>query len=268
MISALLSLLIVSSIACAQQEHPQKHIVIVTCSFNNKSFYQWNLDSIFAQQYDNWHLIYVDDDSPDGTGQLVQEYIDAHEMNHKVTLIQNKDRQLAMANLYRAIHMCGRGSIVAVLDGDDRFAHGKVLQRVNKAYANPNIWLTYGQFRVHGGFPFYCHPYPKHVIDNGSFRTYLNTPSHLRTFYAGLFHKINKIDMMHEGEFFRMTYDLAMMFPMVEMARTHFAFIPDVLVDYNNANPINDHKVNKSLQRNIDQIIRGRPRYKEISSPF
>jgi glycosyltransferase involved in cell wall biosynthesis len=249
-------------------ESGQHHIVIVSCSFNNERFYKWSLASVIAQQYDNWHLLYVDDDSPDGTGDLVQEYIYEHGIEDKVLLIRNKDRVKAMANLYKAIHACNPTDVVAILDGDDRFAQDKALQRVNRAYENPNIWLTYGQFRVHGGFPFYCHPYPKSVIDSGSFRSYLNTPSHLRTFYAGLFHKIKKEDMMKDGNFFEMTYDLAMMFPMVEMARTHFTFIPDVLVDYNNANPINDHKVNKGLQRSIDQEIRHKARYQEIDSPF
>lgn len=268
MIAILLVLFLVTSMCAEQAELSQKRIVVVTCSFNNKKFYQWNLDSIFSQQYDNHHLIYVEDNSPDGTDELVREYIDTHDLHDKVFYIHNQDRQKALANLYRAIHMCNSTDIVAILDGDDRFSHDKVLQRVNRAYANPNIWLTYGQFRVHGGFPFYCHPYPRNVIAQGSFRSYLNTPSHLRTFYGGLFHKIKKEDMLQGGKFFEMTYDLAMMFPMVEMARTHFAFIPDVLVDYNNANPINDHKVNKQMQRGIDRTIRGRPKYKEVSSPF
>lgn len=267
MLGLLISLLLLSSYAVAETS-TEKHIVVVACSFNNREFYQWNLDSIFSQIYTNWHLIYVEDNSPDGTDQLVRDYIHMNNCGDRVTYIHNEDRQLAMANLYRAIHMCKSTDVIAILDGDDRFSHDHVLQRVNQAYEDPNIWLTYGQFRVHGGFPFYCHPYPQHVIAQGSFRSYENTPSHLRTFYAGLFHKINSDDLKLDGRFFAMTYDLAMMFPMVEMARTHFIFIPDILVDYNNTNPINDHKVNKGLQRGIDQLIRGRARYSEIQSPF
>jgi glycosyltransferase involved in cell wall biosynthesis len=248
---------------------PEKHIVVVTCSFNNKNFYQWNLDSIRGQLYTNWHLMYVEDNSPDGTDQLVREYIRANNLADKVIYIHNTDRQLALANLYRAIHMCKATDVIAILDGDDRFAYRQVLQRVNFAYENSNIWLTYGQFRIYGGHSLYCcQPYPQEIIAKGNFRSHPNTPSHLRTFYAGLFHKIDINDLKLDGKFFAMTYDLAMMFPMIEMARTHSLFISDILVDYNNTNPLNDHKVNKRLQQSIDQIIRGRPCYSEIASPF
>jgi len=65
-----------------------------------------------------------------------------------------------------------------------------------------------------------------------------------------------------------MTYDLAIMFPMLEMAADHFRFCPIVLVDYNTTNPINDHKVSKELQRECDRVIRSRARYEKIENPF
>ena len=34
--------------------------------------YKRNLDSIFMQNYTNYKVIYIDDNSPDGTGQFVQ----------------------------------------------------------------------------------------------------------------------------------------------------------------------------------------------------
>ncbi len=72
----------------------------------------------------------------------------------------------------------------------------------------------------------------------------------------------------YQDEFFVMTYDLAIMFPMIEMARTHHRFIPEVLVDYNNDNPLSDHRVGKGLQRKLDLIIRARSCYSELASPF
>lgn len=247
----------------------ERHIVIVTCSYNNAEFYKWNLDSVIEQKYNNYHLLYVDDCSDDGTTRLVQEYIKEHGCEDKVIFIHNEERRKALANLYYAIHTCKSTDIVVILDGDDRFSHEGVLQHVNQAYANQNIWLTYGQFREYpSGVHGFCHMYPQHIVKRNGFRYYPGTPSHLRTFYAGLFHKINIEDLKFQGDFFPMTYDLAMMFPMIEMARTHFMFIPEVLLDYNAINPISDHKVSKKLQRKCDLIIRARTCYSEIASPF
>ena len=107
------------------------------------------------------------------------------------------------------------------------------------------------------------------MIRKNNFRLYPNTPSHLRTFYAGLFHKIKKDDLLFKGDFFSVTYDLAIMFPMVEMARLHHRYIPDILVEYNGMNPINDHKRGgKKLQRKCDMVIRSRLYYTEIENLF
>ncbi len=249
----------------------EKHIVVVTCSYNNSKYYQWNLDSILAQKYSNFHIIYVDDCSGDGLYNLVEQYVAEHDLEERIILLHNEERRRALANLFYAIITCKRTDLIVLLDGDDRFAHENVLATVNHVYSDPNIWLTYGQFREYpSGVRGFCAPYPKHVVDRNGFRYYPDTPSHLRTFYAGLFHKMRKEDLMFQGEFFPTTYDLAIMFPMIEMARSHFRFIPEVLVEYNGENPLNDHKGEngKLLQRKFDLIIRARTCYDEIVSPF
>jgi glycosyltransferase involved in cell wall biosynthesis len=256
------------------ENETEKRIVIVTCSYNNARFCEWNLDSVRTQQYGNWHLIYMCDGASvqagsDGTDKMVRDYIAAHNMQDKVTLICNQERCGAMANLYKAIHMCSPTDIIAVLDGDDRFAHDQVLARVNQEYQNPDVWLTYGQYREYStGRRGFCEPMPARIIEHNAYRSYTSGPSHLRTFYAGLFHKIEKEDLEYAGEFLKMTYDLAMMYPMMEMAGSRFAFIPDILVDYNDINPINDHKVSKDLQRMLDMFIRGKEQYQKLERLF
>lgn len=247
----------------------ERHLVVMVCSYNNQHYYEGNLASIFGQKYSNYHVIYVDDHSDDGTFLLVKKYVIDHGMQDKVVLLRNIERRKALANLYHAIHLCDPHSIILILDGDDRFSYDGVMQRINQAYSNPNVWLTYGQFRVQQtGQIGFCQPYPQNIIERNGFRYYPPTPSHLRTFYAALFHKINIDDLMFQGDFFPMTYDLAIMFPMMEMVGFHHQFIGDVLVDYNEGNPINDHKVGKGLQRKYDLIIRARTAYKPLSHLF
>ncbi len=247
----------------------ERRVVIVICSYNNNQWYQRNLDSVFMQKYSNYYVLYVDDCSSDGTADFVQKYIDDNRQNNRVKIIKNSVRRRALANLYSAIHQCNSKDIVVILDGDDWLAHNQVLSYLNNVYSNPNVWLTYGQFKEwpsgHGGF---CAPYPSHIIQNNAFRTYPHGPSHLRTFYAGLFHKIKKEDLMYQGDFFPMTYDLAIMLPMMEMAGSNFQFVPEVLLIYNSSNPINDHKTNVELQHKCDRVIRSMRSYSRITTPF
>lgn len=247
----------------------EQPIVIVTASYKNAEWYKWNLDSIFSQNYTNWRLIYVDDNSPDGTGELVKAYVKERGFEDRVTVICNHNRRKALANLYTAIHMCAPTEIVAILDGDDRFAIDNALKMVNFIYSAHDVWLTYGQYREYpSGKIGFCRPYPMHVVENNLYRNSQDGPSHLRTFYAGLFHKINVEDLMYEGDFFPMTYDLAIMFPMLEMTGGRFKFCPLPLVDYNTRNPLNDHKVSRELQAKCDREIRSRNRYTKLDRLF
>ena len=239
-----------------------KHFVVVIASYNNKNWYKKNLDSVFMQKYENYHVMYVDDVSPDGTGDLVEKYIKDKHQEERVVLIKNKERVGALANYYNAIHSCDDKSIIVQLDGDDWLAHDHVLDLLNRVYNDPNVWLTYGQYKEYpSGQIGLCEQIPHKIIKNNEFRSYKWVTSHLRTFYVWLFKLIKKEDLLLNGKFFQMTSDLAVMYPMLEMAGPRIKFIPDIIHVYNRANCINDDKVNAALQISVEQFIRIKERY-------
>jgi glycosyltransferase involved in cell wall biosynthesis len=247
----------------------QRRIVIVIASYNNADWYERNLISVCNQDYDNYRVIYINDCSPDGTGELVRQFLRDHNKESLVELRDNPERRRALRNLYDAIISCDDDEIIALVDGDDALYFPGVLRTINDAYADPEVWLTYGQFICYpSNAPGFNREIPREVIESNSIRTHNPQPSHLRTFYAKLFKMIDVEDFMYEGDFFPMTYDLAMMLPMMEMAGYHHKFIPDILYIYNDANPINDHKVSKELQQKLDQIIRSRKPYQKLDSLF
>ncbi len=250
----------------------ERRIVIVIASYNNKQWYKRNLDSIFAQKYDNYRLIYVDDCSTDGTYELVKKYIEQSPKKDKFTHIKNDTRQWHLLNQFNAIHSCKDTDIIAILDGDDWFYNNLVLARVNQEYQDPNVWLTYGQLREYPQNGPGCKKIPQRIVTRNAFRKeayWPYFPSHLRTFYAGLFKRIKKEDLMYKGTFFKMCCDLSIMFPMMEMAhKGHIRFIPDVLVIYNMANALNCYKISKTLQHEMNMIIRNMKPYNAIEYLF
>lgn len=246
-----------------------KPIVILIPSYNNAEYCKRNLESVFKQTYDNFRVIYIDDCSSDDTYERVKELIASHDCGKRFTLIHNETRLKGLENAYRAIHSCGDREIVAILDGDDELAHEKVLEKINAAYADPNVWMTYGQYIT---YPQYergiCCKVSKKTIKNHSFRKEKWSISHLRTFYAGLFKKINEGDLKQNGQFFEMTWDLAITFPLIEMASAHHQFIPDILYVYNYRNPISDHRVDHERQLDLENYIRALPPYPQLDSLF
>ncbi len=240
-------------------------MVVVICSYNNSQWYERNLDSVRTQSDGNYRVIYIDDASPDGTGSLVKQYLKKNNFESKVTLIKNEKRVGTLANLYNAIWMCAPSDVIINLDGDDWFAHVDVIAHVRRAYADPNVWLTYGQFIYwpsnEKGF---AEEIPAHIIQENSFRTAHYGTTALRSFYAGLFHHIKKEDLLYDGKFFNVTHDLAIMFPMLEMAGEHSRFLPEVNYVYNIQNQINDYKVRLDEQAEADRYIRKKEKYQPL----
>lgn len=235
---------------------------IIIPSYNNSKFYQKNLQSVLGQQYQNYKIIYIDDFSSDGTEKLVNSFFSSKNLKN-VTLQQNTQRLGAMRNLYEAIHKCNDNDIIVTLDGDDWFAHNKVLEILNNYYNDKNTWMTWGSYMDHPGKTRGCsRPIPDQIIKSRSYRRSPWMTSHLRTFYKWLFAKIKKEDFYDpSGKFLDVASDLSFMLPMLEMSNYHGKYIHDILYVYNNENPIQDYKVKLNRQLAMDRFIRSKPIY-------
>lgn len=247
------------------ETHPKQFVIIIP-SYNNEQWCFKNLSSVLEQDYPYFRIIYIDDLSSDTTLSKVKAFIREYDADNKITLIANTQRKGACANFYYAIQSCNPNEIIVMLDGDDWLADNHVLSILNEAYADPSVWITYGQFKEFpSGYLGSAQALPQWVIETQSYREYDWVTSHLRTFYAFLFQKIKKEDLMYQDEFFPMAWDLAMMFPILEMAGQHSKFIPNILYIYNRATPINDNKVNINLQRHLDGVIHRMAKYQPLS---
>jgi len=259
---------------------PEKPITIVITGYNNKKWFRTSLDSALNQNYENFRVIYVDDASPDGTGREVANYLATHPQAHRVTLIENQERCRKLKNIYNTYHTIDDWNIIVQLDGDDWLAHNDVLKKVNHIYSTKNVWLTYGQFKNYGYYcgrkdgRGYCSQTSKAAMTSHCFRkkaTFMYM--HLRTFYAWLFKSIKLESLLaidipgFKGQFYPYANDAAFMYPMLEMARYHFLFVPDVLYVCNRTNPLCGFKKENSLQRRCHLEIKNKyESYKALGS--
>ena len=241
----------------------EKPLVVVIPSYNNARWYKQNLESIFNQKYCNYRVIYIDDCSTDGTYELVKEYVKATGQEDRVALIRNEVNRGIFANHYRAVHMCDDYEIVLNVDGDDWLIDDQVFNKVNQAYDNSDVWLTYGQFKSwpenKAGF---CKRSPKHVIERNGYRDFTWRASHIRTFYAWLFKQIKLKDCLHDGEMYRLCADMVMMYPMLEMAgSTHLHVMDDLLYVYNESEPKSCFSDKYLTQLHCSRAIRNSKKY-------
>lgn len=259
-------LIIFSVLYCTTQHANERPIVVVIPSYNNAEWYQRNLDSVFEQNYSNYRIIYINDCSTDDTYTLVHKHIDSCNQWHRVTLLHNTERRGALANHYRAVHMCDDLEIVVQLDGDDSFKHANALATINQAYEDPNVWLTYGQYETHppDNKPLKSRPMPPIIIRNNAYREYDWITSAPRTFYACLFKQIRLESFLIDSQFFSTTCDLACMFPMLEMAAGRIHCISDIIYVYNCQTPNNDCKRHLQKQLHAGYVIRAQKKYQRL----
>jgi glycosyltransferase involved in cell wall biosynthesis len=236
-----------------------KKFVVVTTSYNNIDFVDKYLESIFSQKCDEdkftFRVIYCDDCSEDGTWKAVEAYKKRYNLGDKLNIIRNNARVGGHENIYNVIHSyCYNDEIIVIVDGDDWLACTDVFEILYSVYSNADVWLTYGQFeRYPNKTVGFCKEIPAEIINANSVRFYGFVSSHLRTFYAWLYKRIKKEDIMFGEKFVPVCGDVAIMIPMLEMAGFHSKFIPEVLYVYNTTNP-NSYWHNRAKNRKNAKI--------------
>ena len=243
---------------------------IVIPSYNNSQWYKQNLDSIFNQDYQNYHVIYIDDASTDGTADLVKNYVAENNRQERFTLLLNRERQGQLACVCQAVSLCDKSEVVIDVNGDDWLAHNEVLSDLNQIYADKNVWMTYGQFVRHPSYKIgFAHSISQETIENQDFRNCKGAVTHLRTYYAALFQEIDRSDFLFEGEFIKRAGDLAYTIPMLEMAKDKSRFISDILYVYNYTFPMHVDKEPNDLELQMDHYIRSKTPYSPLEKlPF
>ncbi len=253
----------------AQAHNEEKPFVVVIPSYNNKDWYEQNLKSVFRQKYENYRVVYIADAPTDGTEHLVKKFVEEMGQENRFTLLVNRKRSGPLGCLARAIFACDKSEIVVDLDGNDWLAHEEVLCQLNQTYQDPDVWVTYGQFSTCPGYNRgFAFEVPQEVLESNTIRKFGGATTHLKTFYAGLFQRIRKEDLLYQGKFIPKAYDLAYIIPIMEMAGTHSRYLSQVHYIYNNSYPLNDHKVSSELEVEMDRLVRSREPYEPIDPSF
>ncbi len=96
-------------------------------TYNDQETILESLESIRNQTYTNWELIIIDDGSTDNTKQVVNDYINCFNLEHKVRYLyeSNSDQLNALKLGVKYLS----GTIVYIIHSDDIFSNRKVLSR-------------------------------------------------------------------------------------------------------------------------------------------
>ena len=210
------------------REYP---MVVIIPSYNNITIFRDTLSSVFNQNYQNYRIIFIDDCSDVVNDKLeideVRMYINDNNQNSRSLLLSQHIRQRQCAGRYIGYHMAYDDEIVILLDGDDRLYDNNVMKIISHDYKNKHIASSYGSYVdmydkiIHTKIKGYCE-FPKKVIINKLYRSYMYISVHLRTGFAKLFKNIRLLNLLDNNDkFFHITTDVAEMMPIHEMLTPH-----------------------------------------------
>jgi len=234
--------------------------------FNSQDWISKCLESLISQKCTNWQSVVIDDNSTDGTLEQIKSVIKKHDVMSNFKVLKRSLNVGALENIVYGISMiCSDDEdVIVLLDGDDWFPNDEVLSYLNDVYLKEDVWVTYGSFEshlgIHSGF---CKPIS---VPIESYRKSTWVTSHLRTFKYWLWKNVKNEDLKdHAGKYYSMAWDMAIMFPLLEMSgMDKIKFIDRIMYVYNDMNPINDFRKNIMNQISTANEIKSKKPYSRI----
>jgi glycosyltransferase involved in cell wall biosynthesis len=120
----------------------QPLVSVITIFLNEERFLEDAIRSIFAQTYDSWELLLVDDGSTDHSSALARGWAERHP--GRVRYLEHPGHEnLGMSATRNLGFREARGELIALLDGDDVYAPGKLATQVAQLEEHPQAAMVY-----------------------------------------------------------------------------------------------------------------------------
>ena len=112
-------------------------VSVAICLFNSSRFIDETLESVFAQTFDDYEVILVDDGSTDGCADAIER----RHRDRRLTIIRQRHQGLSIAR--RLSIASAAGEFVAFLDHDDLWLPDKLDRQIAAARADPSVALLF-----------------------------------------------------------------------------------------------------------------------------
>ena len=116
-------------------------VSIIMPNYNGAKYLQETINSVLAQTYTNWELLFVDDCSTDNSLEIVRSYQDS-----RIKILQNDKNSGAAVSRNYALREA-KGKWIAFLDSDDLWTPNKLTEQIAYMLKN-NYSFTYTYYRV------------------------------------------------------------------------------------------------------------------------
>ena len=240
-------------------------IVIISPFFNCPNYIAKCIQSVAAQDYDNYMHILVNDCSTDNTVDILKSTIEAlpQDIQDKFSITNNTENRGAVRNQIDHIRsLTNNNSIIMLLDGDDSLLNDNTIFSQYNAIYDGTTEFTYGScWSMVDNIPLISQPYPEQIKQDRTYRNHhfnwILPYTHLRTFKKYLLNDIADSMFQDEnGQWFKAGGDGSVFYALIEAADPNkVKCLQDIVYNYNDINPLNDYKVNAIEQNQNAQLI-------------
>lgn len=226
----------------------ERRIVVISPFWNAEEYVGKNVDSVAAQDYDNYLHILINDASTDKSEEIVASKAT---IMPTVVVKTNKENKGAICNIFDAVREYVRDDdIVMLLDGDDWLINNPtIFKYYNSLYAK-GIEFTYGSmWSLTDGIPLIAQDYPEIVKAGKTYRHHLfnwKIPyTHLRTVLGKHILEVDKSKFKKDGKWIKAGADNPLFYELIERVDKDKIYCnKEIVVVYNDKNPLNDYKIN------------------------
>jgi glycosyltransferase involved in cell wall biosynthesis len=120
-------------------EHPL--VSVILCFYNEERFLKEAVESVVAQDYDNWELILVDDGSSDQSARMAKEF----ESDHPEKIVYLHHPRYANRGLSASRNLGinnAHGDFIAFIDADDVWLPGKLTKQTQIFRDHPEVTVV------------------------------------------------------------------------------------------------------------------------------
>jgi hypothetical protein len=204
-----------------------KPFVIFVFSDDNLVISEENLKSISSQNYSFYRLYFVDFSSSDINIKRAKHLVRKLGIYNKSSFFVAKNSESFQDLFFRAIKNCHDEDIIVQIEASDSLANSNVLEKLNKIYEDPDVWLTYSGYKESQS------SVQVKSFNNSELKRKSNLKmqspwigAHFKTYYAGLTKQVDISSISCTSE---KNSSEDIMRALECISKWHIRFIPDAL---------------------------------------
>ena len=217
------------------KEEEKTSFVFLIPAYNCENDIKQTLFSIFAQSYNNWRVIIIDDVSTDNTLNVSKDLVESLGYRERFMFIRREEKYGEVRNTVEEVEFIDDEEVVVRLDAGDWLTENDCLYMLNQVYQKNNAVVCWTGQRW--SYTNYGISKAMQLKQNQTVYEHPWVTSHLKSFKASALKKVPRANFYDdEGRWIMIACDQAVFLPMMHLAlknKQPIVYLPVVCYHYN-----------------------------------